>query len=93
MLVCEFLHINIQSRISVFFTERIRMTIEDIKNMPKSVLTPGDIAPLLNCDPNVIRYQAATDIRQLGFPAAKIGSRVKIPKDAFVKWFEGSENK
>ena len=66
------------------------MTIEDIKNMDKDILTPGDIAPLLECDPNVIRYQAAQDVRQLGFPAAKIGTRVKIPRLAFIKWFEGN---
>ena len=65
------------------------MTIEDIKNMDKEILTPGDIAPILGCDPNVIRYQAEKDIRALGFPAAKIGTRVKIPRLAFIKWFEG----
>lgn len=65
------------------------MTIEDIKQMDKEILTPGDIAPILCCDPNVIRYQASTDIKQLGFPASKIGSRVKIPRRAFIEWFEG----
>ena len=64
-------------------------TIEDIKKINKEVLTPGDIAPILRCDPNVIRYQASTDIKQLGFPASKIGSRVKIPRRAFIEWFEG----
>lgn len=66
------------------------MTIEDIKQMDKEILTPSDIAPLLNCDPNVIRYQAAEDIKQLGFPAAKIGTRVKIPRQAFIAWFTGN---
>ena len=66
------------------------MTIEDIKKMDKEVLSPGDIAPVLHCDPNVIRYQATQDIKQLGFPASKIGTRVKIPKDAFTKWYQGN---
>lgn len=65
------------------------MTIEDIKKLDKDILTPGDIAPVLGCDPNVIRYQAKQDIKQLGFPAAKIGSRIKIPKQAFINWFIG----
>ena len=65
------------------------MTIEDLKRMDKEILTPGDIAPVLECDPNVIRYQAEKDIKALGFPAAKIGTRVKIPRLAFIKWFEG----
>ena len=67
------------------------MTIEDIKKMSKEILTPGDVAPVLGCDPNVIRYQAAEDVKQLGFPASKIGSRVKIPRKAFIRWFEGSD--
>ena len=67
------------------------MTIQDIKNMDKEILTPGDVAPVLGCDPNVIRYQASKDIKQLGFPAAKIGTRVKIPRQAFIKWFEGNK--
>jgi len=65
------------------------MTIEDIKKMSKEILTPNDVAPILECDPNVIRHQAAQDIKQLGFSASKIGTRVKIPRQAFIKWFEG----
>lgn len=65
------------------------MTIEDIKKMSKEILTPNDVAPILECDPNVIRYQAAQDIKQLGFPASKIGTRVKIPRQAFIDWFTG----
>ena len=65
------------------------MTIEDIKKMDKEILTPGDIAPVLGCDPNCIRFQAKQDIKQLGFPASKIGTRIKIPRKAFINWFEG----
>jgi len=67
------------------------MTIEDIKKINKDILTPNDIAPVLGCDPNIIRWQAKHDIKQLGFPATKIGSRVKIPKIGFIKWFEGKQ--
>ena len=65
------------------------MTIEELKNSTKEILTPGDIAPILGCDPNLIRYQAKQDIKQLGFPASKLGSRIKIPRQAFINWFEG----
>ena len=67
------------------------MNIEDIKNMDKEILTPGDVAPLLGCDPNILRFQAKQDIKALGFPAAKIGSRIKIPKEGFIKWFEHNQ--
>lgn len=69
------------------------MTIEDIKNLDKEILTPGDIAPLLKCDANLIRYQAKQDIKQLGFPASKMGSRIKIPKQGFINWFCADEVK
>lgn len=65
------------------------MTIEDVEKMRKEILTPADIAPLLRCDPNVIRFQAEKDPSKLGFPVSKMGSRVKIPRAAFVKWFKG----
>lgn len=66
------------------------MTIDDIKKMDKDILTPGDVAPVLQCDPNVIREQARQDIKKLGFPASKIGTRVKIPRKAFIAWYEGN---
>ena len=69
------------------------MTIEDIKKMDKEILTPCDIAPLLNCDPNLIRWQAKQDVKQLGFPASKMGSRVKIPKQGFINWWENANDK
>lgn len=65
------------------------MTIEDIKKMSNEILTPNDVAPVLGCDSNVIRCHASQDIRQLGFSAAKIGTRVKIPRKAFIDWYEG----
>ncbi|MBP5423932.1 MAG: hypothetical protein J6Y78_15980 [Paludibacteraceae bacterium] len=64
-------------------------TIEDIKRLNRDILTPGDIAPVLGCDPNLIRHQAKEDIKQLGFSASKLGSRIKIPRQAFINWYEG----
>ena len=67
-------------------------TIEELKAMTKEILTPGDVAPILNCDPQLIRIQAANDIHSLGFSASKLGSRIKIPRRAFIQWFEGENN-
>ncbi len=67
------------------------MTIDDIKKMDKEILTPNDVARVLGCDPNVLRYQARQDIKQLGFPASRIGTRIKIPRKAFINWFEGRQ--
>lgn len=65
------------------------MTIEYIKQMDREILTPKDVAPVLGCDPNMIRRQAKEDIKQLGFPASKVGTRIKIPRKAFIAWYEG----
>lgn len=70
--------------------EERNMTIQDIKDMNKEVLTPGDVAPVLGCDPNLIRHQVTKDAKQLGFPVCKIGTRIKIPRQAFINWFEGN---
>ena len=59
--------------------------------MNKDVLTPVDIAPVLGCDPHLIRYQAEKNIKQLGFPATKLGTRIRIPRQAFINWFEGRD--
>ena len=64
------------------------MTLEDIKKIPKNFLTAVDVAPYLNADPNVIRYQARLAPERLGFPVVVMKSRVKIPKNQFVQVFE-----
>lgn len=60
------------------------MTLEEIEAIPRQILTAADVAPFLECDPNVIRGQAQRDPVALGFPVVVMGSRVKIPKAAFV---------
>ena len=50
-------------------------------------LNVADIAPLLESDPDAIRCQAKEDPSKLGFPVCVIGSRVKIPRRAFLAFF------
>ncbi len=57
----------------------------------KTMLTPSDVAPVLGCAPYNINVQARVDPAQLGFPVCKIGSRVKIPRTAFLNWYYGKE--
>jgi len=64
------------------------MTLEDIKRIPKEFLTAADVAAYLQTDPSVVRYQAHEDHAALGFPVVVLKSRVKIPKDRFIEWFE-----
>ena len=65
------------------------MTLDDIRKCNKNCITVNDVACVLECDPNIIRKQAREDIKQLGFPVSKIGTRIKIPRIAFLNWFDG----
>ena len=62
------------------------MTLEEIKASPSVWLTPAEIAPVLECDPNVIRRQAQTKPELLGFPVVVLCSRVKILRKGFLEF-------
>lgn len=69
------------------------MTLEEIRQSEKTMLTPADIAAILGCEPYAINIQVKEDIangtNSLGFAVVKIGNRVKIPREAFIKFMEG----
>lgn len=67
------------------------MTLDEIRNSTKEVLTPADIADVLNADPQDIRVQARTAPEKLGFPVIIIKSRTKIPRLPFLR-FLGADN-
>ena len=60
------------------------MTLEEIKASPSVWLTPAEIAPVLECDPNSIRRQAQADPSKLGFPVTVLGARVKVNRIGFI---------
>ena len=62
------------------------MTLDEIRNSTKEVLTPADIADVLNADPQDIRVQARTAPKKLGFPVIIIKSRTKIPRLPFLRY-------
>ena len=64
------------------------MTLKDIINMDKDFLTPTEVAGVLNCAPQLIRYQATNKPDLLGFHFCKIGNRIKIPRESFIKWMQ-----
>lgn len=67
------------------------VTLDEIKASDKAVLTPGDIAEVLGSDQQAIRVQARTAPEKLGFNVAVIGTRVKVPRLAFIRWVEGND--
>lgn len=67
------------------------MTLDEIRSMTDAVITPAVASRVLGCDPAYIRVAAREDPGALGFPVILIGSRVKIPREAFVRFMEGRE--
>jgi len=65
------------------------MTLDEIRNSTKEVLTPAEVAEVLGCDPQDIRLTAKRCPERLGFSVCVIGTRTKIPRRAFIKWIEG----
>lgn len=65
------------------------MTIAEIRKSAKDFLTPAEVAPALGCDPQTLRVWARKKPEWLGFPVSVIGSRVKIPREGFLRWYDG----
>ena len=67
------------------------MTFEQIRNIDTDFLLATDIAPILGVDPQSIRVAAKQYPERLGFAVCVIGTRVLIPRLAFVRWMEGGK--
>ena len=65
------------------------MTLKDIKQMDKDIITPAEAAQVVGCDPQLIRLEARERPENLGFPVIIVRSRIKIPRMAFIKYMEG----
>lgn len=68
--------------------DRKRM-LDSLRQSDKLFLIPSEIAPVIGCNPYLINLQVKEDPSKLGFPVTKIGSSVRIPREAFLKWFDG----
>lgn len=64
-------------------------TLEELAALDTEILTCAHVAKILRTDPGTIHEQAVKDSSKLGFKVIVAGSRVKIPKQPFLK-FMGS---
>lgn len=62
------------------------MTLSELENMDRAVITPEVAASVLGCNAQVLRIQARTRPEALGFPVVCLGCRVKIPRLPFIKY-------
>ena len=67
------------------------MTLAEIRASTADVLRPKDIAGVLGCHEHSIRLAAKE--KDLPFPFFMSGCRVKIPREAFLRWFDGKQDK
>lgn len=65
-------------------------TLQEIRECGKEFLVPEDIKGVLRCDGQTINLQAQADPSKLGFPVIVMGSRVRIPTAAFLRFCEGA---
>jgi hypothetical protein len=65
------------------------MTLDELSTMTVDVLTPAQVAPILRLDADTIRRQARDCPERLGFNVIVAGSRVKIPRVAFLRFMRG----
>ena len=68
------------------------MTLAEIRSLDRDIITPDEAAGALRCDPQYIRCAAAQCPEILGFPVIRIGNRTKIPRLAFLRFMEGSQD-
>ena len=60
------------------------MTLNEMASMQTDTLHPSAVASILGVNPQSLRKQAVECPERLGFPVIVIGSRVLIPRRAFL---------
>ena len=71
------------------------MTLQEIESLDRDYLTPADIAPPIGSSVMSIVLQVREDkktgINSFPFPTIRIGTRVKIPRQAFLLAMRGEQ--
>ena len=61
------------------------MTLQELEQLPKEMLVPTDIAPILGCTPYSINIATRDGKNPFPFPVIVMNKRVRIPKRPFIK--------
>ena len=65
------------------------MTLQELEQLPKEMLVPTDIAPILGCTPYSINVAVRDGKNPFNFPVIVMNKRVRIPKKPFLKAMRG----
>ena len=63
------------------------MTMEEIRKSDRYDITLADIAEAIHADQQALRIQAKTEPEALGFPVCVFGTRVKVPRIPFLRFW------
>ncbi len=63
------------------------MTMEEIRNSGKEMLTPKDISEVMRIHSTRITEYGRQGM--LPFPCFRTGKQIKIPRGAFLNWMDG----
>ena len=61
--------------------------LEEIRQLDKANLTPVEAARVMHCNPDLIRIAARQRPELLGFPTVVVGTRTKIPRIPFLRYY------
>ena len=64
------------------------MTFEQMQHSDADFLLCKDVCDLLRCKQDSLNAQAKEDPSKLGFPVCVMGTRVRIPRLAFIHWVQ-----
>lgn len=68
------------------------MTLEEMMTTSRVFLTAEDVSEVLGCNPHSIRVQAQRDPAKLGYAVSVQGTRVRIPREAFIRFLTGGQH-
>ncbi len=69
-----------------------KLSLQDIERLPGEMLTPEQVAGVLEMNPHTIRVMADQQPDAFGFPIMVMGTRVKIPKQPFLLYMRGESS-
>lgn len=89
----DFLITNLSTYDLTYTIKRIEggsnVTLSELKELNRDIITPAQAADVLQCDPHYIRLTARECPERLGFPVIVMNSRTKIPRIPFIRYIEG----
>lgn len=68
------------------------MTLAEIEKLTSETLTCKQVAAVLGCGETYLHTQIIEDQSKVQFPTIVYGTRVKIPRMAFIKYMRGEMN-